>query len=82
MSNAQPNADARAKADQEWRDAAARIVVGATYTHDAGGADVVVTAFNEQTGQVSWRKPGGPGPLDGHRVLFAVDFVTAYTRKP
>lgn len=68
--------------EQEWRDAAAQIEVDVTYTHNAGGADVVVTAFNQATNQVSWRRASGPGPLDSHRVMFAVDFVTAYTRKP
>ena len=82
MSTSQPSS-AAAKVDQEWREAAAQIEVGVTYAHSAGGgADVVVTAFDERTGQVSWRKPDGPGPLDSHRELFAVDFVTVYTRKP
>jgi hypothetical protein len=58
----------REKVDQEQRDAAAKIEIGATYAHHAGGDDVVVTAFNERTGQVSWQRPSGPGPLDGHRT--------------
>jgi hypothetical protein len=81
MSNSQPSY-AAAKVDREWRDAAAQIQVGATYAHNDGGADVIVTGFNDETGQVSWQKPDGPGPLDGHRVLFALDFLTAYSRKP
>jgi hypothetical protein len=80
MASSEPNSP-QVQVEQQWRDAAAQIEVNATYTHVDGGADVIVTAFDETTGQVSWQRAAGPGPLDDQRTLFAVDFVTAYTRR-